>query len=84
MILNTKCCFAESRFAKCCFFIGMLSDVMLSVVGPVHLALTIHCFKLHVSNRRACIRHQSMKTAVLSFHGCLINTGVEKINNIEL
>jgi hypothetical protein len=27
------------------------------------------------------IRHQCRKTAVLSCHRCLINTGVEKVNN---
>jgi hypothetical protein len=30
----------------------------------------------------AQIRHQCRKTAVLSCHSCLINTGVEKMNNI--
>jgi hypothetical protein len=35
--------------------------------------------------RTARIRHQCRKTAVLSCHRCLINTGVEKIkmNNIK-
>jgi hypothetical protein len=28
------------------------------------------------------IRHQCRKTTVLSRHRCLINTGVEKMNNI--
>jgi hypothetical protein len=32
--------------------------------------------------RVALFRHQFMKTAFLSCHRCLINTGVEKINNI--
>jgi hypothetical protein len=35
-----------------------------------------------VMHRIACIRHQCRKAAVLSCHGCLINTGVEKMNNI--
>jgi hypothetical protein len=30
----------------------------------------------------ACIRHQCRKTTVFSSHGYLINTGVEKMNNI--
>ncbi len=34
------------------------------------------------SNRTVRIRHQCRKTTVLSCHRCLINTGVEKINNI--
>jgi len=33
-------------------------------------------------NGTVCIRHQCRKTAVLSSHRCLINTGVEKMNNI--
>ncbi len=33
-------------------------------------------------NRTAHIRHQCRKTIVLSCHRCLINTGVEKMNNI--
>ncbi len=33
-------------------------------------------------NRRAHIRHQCRKATVLSCHRCLINTGVEKMNNI--
>ncbi len=33
-------------------------------------------------SRRAHIRHQCRKTTVLSCHRCLINTGVEKMNNI--
>jgi hypothetical protein len=32
--------------------------------------------------RTAHIRHQFRKTTVLSRHRCLINTGVEKMNNI--
>jgi hypothetical protein len=30
------------------------------------------------------IKHQCRKTTVLSCHRCLINTGVEKMNNIEI
>jgi hypothetical protein len=37
-------------------------------------------FTLH--NRTTHIRHQCRKTTVLSCHRCIINTGVEKINNI--
>ncbi len=35
-------------------------------------------------NRTACIRHQCRKTTVSRCHRCLINTGVEKINNIYM
>ncbi len=35
-----------------------------------------------MSNRTAHIRHQCRKTTVLCSHRCLINTGVEKMNNI--
>ena len=31
-------------------------------------------------NRTTRIRHQCMETTVLSFHRCLINTGVKKMN----
>jgi len=34
------------------------------------------------SERTTCITYQCRKTAVLSCHRCLINTGVEKTNNI--
>ena len=33
-------------------------------------------------NRRARIRHRCRKTTAISGHRCLINTGVEKMNNI--
>ncbi len=36
------------------------------------------------ANRRAHIRHQCRKTTVLSCHRCLINTGVEKMNYIQI
>ncbi len=35
-----------------------------------------------VVNSTAFIRHQCRKTAVLNWHRCLINTGVEKMNSI--
>jgi hypothetical protein len=35
----------------------------------------------HDFNRTSCIRQQFRKTTVLSCHRCLINTGVEKMNN---
>ena len=37
---------------------------------------------IFAKNRTACIRHQCKKTTVLSCHRCIINTGVEKMNNI--
>ncbi len=36
-------------------------------------------FVLDLTNRTVCIRHQCRKTAVLSCHRCLIDTGVEKM-----
>ncbi len=36
----------------------------------------------HPFNRTASIRHLFRKTTVLSYHGCLINTGAEKMSNI--
>jgi len=41
--------------------------------------MTIHVL---YSNKTSHIRHQCRKTTVLSCHRFLINTGVEKINNI--
>ncbi len=38
--------------------------------------------KIEGSNGTARIRHQCRKTAVLSCHRYLINSGVEKMNNI--
>ncbi len=40
----------------------------------------LSCFLNH--NRTACIRHLCMKATVSSFHRCLMNTSVEKMNNI--
>jgi len=34
------------------------------------------------TNRTTHMRHQCRKTTALSCHRCLINTGVEKMNNI--
>jgi hypothetical protein len=45
------------------------------------LSLTSFYFP-YESNRTARIRHQWWKTAVLGCHRCLIDTGVEKLNNI--
>ncbi len=36
----------------------------------------------YIRNGTTCIRHQCRKTAVTSCHRCLINSGVEKMNNI--
>jgi hypothetical protein len=46
-------------------------DVLVSVLSPA-LLNKLYC------NRRAHIRHLHRKTAVLSCHRCLINTGVIK------
>jgi hypothetical protein len=37
---------------------------------------------IHLFNRTAHIRHQCRKTTVFSSQRCLIETGVEKMNNI--
>ncbi len=36
-----------------------------------------------IFNRRAHIRHQCRKTTVFSFHRCLINTGIEKTEQLS-
>ncbi len=36
------------------------------------------------SNRTTHVRHLCRKTTFLSCHRCLINTGVEKVNNIQI
>ncbi len=41
-----------------------------------------HYAECRGANSAACIRHQCMKATVLNCHRCLINTGVEKMNNI--
>jgi hypothetical protein len=38
--------------------------------------------RIYIFNRAAHSRQQCRKTIVLSCHRCLINTGVEKMNNI--
>jgi len=45
--------------------------------------MPLNC-KKNCSNRTACIKHQCRKTTVLSCHRCLINTGVEKMKNIQV
>ncbi len=39
------------------------------------------CFE-NDKNRTAHIRHQCWKTIILCYHRCLINTAIEKMNNI--
>jgi hypothetical protein len=39
----------------------------------------VHVFNGGGGNRRACFRHLCRKTIVYSCHRCLINTGIEKI-----
>ncbi len=38
--------------------------------------------KIYGYNRTARIRQQCSKTTILSYRRCLINTGVEKMNDI--
>jgi hypothetical protein len=48
------------------------------------VCLSAHQFvhpSVHQNNRTTSIRHQWMKAIVLSWHRCLINTGVEQIIN---
>jgi len=56
----------------------------MSTWGQI-LSQTTRLFITHfqlVPNRTAHIRYQCSKTTVLSYHRCLINTGVEKMSNI--
>jgi hypothetical protein len=45
------------------------------------LSILVHAVTACI-NRTARIRHQLRQTTALSCHRCLINTGVEKMNNI--
>ncbi len=63
--------------------------VIMTGVVFVLLCLKLECKvnrgKVHQTSpvqQTACIRHQCRKTTVLSCYRCLINTGVEKMNNI--
>ncbi len=49
--------------------------------NPTNFLLAFVC---NNCNRRAHIRHQCIKTTVLSCHRCLINTGIDKLNNIKI
>jgi hypothetical protein len=55
--------------SKCRIFIDIMSGFMPSVI---------------MLNSTAHIRHQSRKATALSCHRCLINTGVEVMNNISI
>ncbi len=54
----------------------MLRALMIS---PLLMQVALTSF-----NRPARTGHQCRKTILLSCHRCLINTGVEKMNNIQL
>ncbi len=69
----------------------MLNVIMLSVVAPCFGVVVMSVVSIgqwtkiwlkNGFNRIAHIRHQCRKTTILSCHICLINTGVEKMNNI--
>ena len=51
------------------FDLNLFFNIRDSDSGPFH-------------RRTACIRHLCRKTADLNCHRCLINTGIEKMNNI--
>ncbi len=62
-----------------------LCQVTLVSLGKCHVArvgIFTKIWAVNFANRTARIRHQCKKTAVLSCHRCLINTSVEKGNNI--
>ncbi len=60
-------------------------------IGAQHNDMQYNEMQQHTQHEQQCynvcrngtvhIRHQCRKTTVLSCHRCLINTGVEKMNN---
>ncbi len=70
MAVDLECCYAECRD-----FI----TIMLNVVAPQSIFATPQT-KLW-NSRRVHVRNFFRKTTALSCHRCLINTGVEEINN---
>jgi len=75
--------FNETDYALFNIIMSLLSFVCLMVIMPIFSGK----FQGNISNKISfnatpCIRHQCRKTAVLSCHRFLINSGVEKMNNI--
>jgi hypothetical protein len=68
------------------YYVGQVSAFMFSRVVDnfVYLFIAALCRMMQnaLINGRAHIRHQCRKKAVLSCHRFLINSGVEKMNNI--
>jgi hypothetical protein len=60
--------------------------VCLHVFIPVSfgsfLCLSVYLLNIERNNGTVHIRHQCRETAVLNCHGFLINSGVEKMNNV--
>ncbi len=63
----------------CCILI--LSN-KLDLNEETHFTIAELKLKVGLDNRTVHIRHLCRKTAALSCHRCLINTGVEKMNYI--
>jgi hypothetical protein len=63
-------------------FVVVFGALVVVVVPPVVKVIKSFLCNETPVNRTACFRHQCRKTTVLSFHRCLIYTGVEKMKNI--
>ncbi len=61
------------------------TTIFLALLIEQHLSKRLYSAYVAISgNGTPCIRHQCRKTGVLSLHRFLINSGVEKMNNIQL
>jgi hypothetical protein len=68
-----------AAWAKAIWYIAYF----LVVLDRERMFIKITCFTLNqLINRTVCSRHQCAKTTVLNSHRCLIDAGVEKMNNI--
>jgi hypothetical protein len=67
-------------------FKGQFTRAICDQNSPILLSVAIlkSIFKQGDINRAARIIYQCRKTTVLSCHRLLINTGVEKMNNINI
>jgi hypothetical protein len=63
--------------------INPLAYFSFSIIERVKF-LYLVSLKYYIFNRKEHIGHQCRKTTVLSCHGYLIKTGVEKMNYIEI
>jgi len=65
------------------FPLSPLSGNDISEFNPAHFVMLFH-LGVMLFNRTARIKHQCRKMTVISCHRCLINIGVEKVNNISI